>query len=219
MEQILLIGDLHSKWASYIDILRDSGIERSIQVGDFGWGMSLDPDPASSAFPKQFQQHLLTEDLDCIGGNHKYFRGNHDNPVLCAQHKHCLPDVYVDDSIGLMSVAGAFSIDRGNRTLGYDWWPEEELSYDQLFAAIDMYEKVKPRVMLSHDCPESVVGHMFSRYNPDFGSRTRSALDNMFSIHQPDLWVFGHWHNSHVYHQQGTKFVCLNELETMVIDT
>ena len=44
-------------------------------------------------------------------------------------------------------------------------------------------------------------------------SRTRQALDAMFDIHKPDLWLFGHWHDSQDRNVMGTRFICLNELE------
>jgi len=212
MSKLLLIGDIHGKWTSYVELIqkyKEVGVERSIQVGDYGWGF----EPTQS-----IRCTNLMDNLDDLGGDHKYFRGNHDNPGMCAEHIHCLPDVYTDPEIGLMSVCGAWSIDHAWRTPDVDWWHDEELSYDELDAAIQTYEEFKPRVMLSHDGPESVIGHMFPWYRQEFNSRTRNALDNMLAIHQPELWVFGHWHTDCVYHRDDTKFVCLEELGSMVID-
>jgi hypothetical protein len=41
----------------------------------------------------------------------------------------------------------------------------------------------------------------------------------MFEAHQPKLWIHGHWHVSRNAEYNGTRFICLEELGTIVIDT
>jgi hypothetical protein len=43
-------------------------------------------------------------------------------------------------------------------------------------------------------------------------------LEELFNIHKPELWVFGHYHVSRTVEEQGTRFVCLNELETLDVE-
>jgi len=38
MSEILLIGDVHGKWEQYADLLKKYSPDRSIQIGDLGWG-------------------------------------------------------------------------------------------------------------------------------------------------------------------------------------
>lgn len=77
----------------------------------------------------------------------------------------------------------------------------------------------KPRVMVTHDCPEEVaqemvkITHMGIKMNPEFASRSRQAFQSMWSAHSPQVWVFGHWHHSFDHVLRGTRFVCLAELE------
>jgi hypothetical protein len=40
------------------------------------------------------------------------------------------------------------------------------------------------------------------------------ALQELYNIHQPKLWIFGHWHRSKTIQHGKTKFMCLDELET-----
>jgi predicted phosphodiesterase len=209
MTQILIAGDLHGKYGAYSEILTQTQPDRSIQIGDFGWGFRPD-----SQLEKSIDNFMTA-----MPGDHQYFRGNHDDPVACAQHDLCLPDIHYEPDTQLMITAGAFSIDAAIRTIGLNWWPDEELSYDDLFTAIDVYEARKPRIMLSHECPESVVGKFFSWYRKEFPSRTREALDSMLAIHRPDVWIFGHWHMHIDEVIDGTRFICLNELQTLTIDT
>lgn len=215
MSELLVIGDVHGKWKSYADILANTTAKRSIQVGDFGWGY-----PGKSDTPAIVadREHEVTVAMSGAETNHKYFRGNHDNPVRCSTHEFCLPDVYYDDTTGIMTIAGASSINKDSLTQGFNWWEDEELSYDKLYEAIDLYEEKKPRIVMSHECPESIVGKMFNWYRADHVSRTRQSLDSMFAIHQPEVWFFGHWHTSLTHLEGKTLFMCLAELETVSID-
>jgi predicted phosphodiesterase len=208
MTELTIIGDVHGKWSSYLDLLEQQQPERSIQIGDFGRGF-----PGRETFEGQVDQLIAK-----LPGDHKYFRGNHDNPAACREHTYCLDDTHWEPDNGLMVVAGAHSIDREWRVEDRDWWADEELSYDQLYQAVDLYEQRKPRIMLTHDGPESVIPYMFSWYRQEYKSRTRQALDSMLAIHEPDLWIFGHWHTNCTFHRGGTTFIRLNELETFKVN-
>jgi hypothetical protein len=115
------------------------------------------------------------------------------------------------------TLIGSQTLDSDLLTPGIDWWAEEELSYVELDEIITLYEERKPRILLSHDGPESIIPYMFSWYHHDFKSRTRDALNVMFSLHQPEYWVFGHWHADREYVRENTKFICLAELGSMRI--
>jgi Icc-related predicted phosphoesterase len=112
-------------------------------------------------------------------------------------------------------VRGAESIDKHIRIEGLDWFANEELSYSEQLEAFDEYIKVKPEIVVSHDCPQSVMEKLFGYPEK---SQTRTMLEMMFQEHQPQLWVFGHHHRSKDVQINGTRFVCLNELETMTLE-
>ena len=50
------------------------------------------------------------------------------------------------------------------------------------------------------------------------GHRTEKTLGEMFKIHQPKLWIFGHWHRKFDQKILGTQFICLNINEERIID-
>jgi hypothetical protein len=50
-----------------------------------------------------------------------------------------------------------------------------------------------------------------------FQQNTGWALQELFNIHQPKYWYFGHYHNSWSMIINGTRFKCLNELEVDTI--
>jgi hypothetical protein len=49
-------------------------------------------------------------------------------------------------------------------------------------------------------------------------TRTGEALQAMFDIHKPDYHFFGHWHVTKQMDIQGTRFVCLGELDYVDVD-
>lgn len=183
MTKMLLIGDIHGKWEDYARTLEIYNPERSVQLGDYGIGFHGED-------PERLEQVRYA--MDNFGGDNRYIRGNHDNPESCRADPRCIADATFEEDTGIFYLGGAWSIDHAWRTEGIDWWRDEELSYDELQAAIDVYERAKPRVVLSHECPEDIIGYMANWYKQDFRSRTRDALGSMWSIHKPELWVFGH---------------------------
>lgn len=140
--------------------------------------------------------------------NDYFIRGNHDNPVLCQNHPQYLGDYGIWGDIGYIS--GAMSTDQAQRTPGLDWWAEEQLSYLNMEEAIITILHHKPKIMVTHDCPSLVK-------SPD-GSLTKVGLDVIFERYQPQLWVFGHHHESIREEVYGTRFVGLAELEVYEIE-
>lgn len=210
MTTVRLIGDVHGKFRSYRDIIRD--VPFSIQVGDMGVGFS--------ALRGGEISELTNPPFDSMSkGRHLFIRGNHDNPGVCRQHKYWIPDGSVVD--GIYCLGGAVSIDRVWRTEGMDWWPDEECGYAELEKMIDDYAAIKPDVVVTHECPDSIAGEILAAFRKgriEDGSRTRQALERMFAIHQPRLWFFGHWHTSMDFMRAGTIFRCLAELEYVDVD-
>jgi hypothetical protein len=196
-----LVGDIHANFCNYKQIVQP--VERSIQLGDFGFGF-FDYD-CHQEVASYFQNHP----------HHHFIRGNHDCPEICEAQPNFIQSGIHHDFPNMFFVNGAWSIDRDFRTPGYDWWSNEEHSYRQLEHLIEQYAHVKPDVMISHDCPTIVAYHMFVRNGQSIGgkalylSRTGEALQQMFEIHQPKFWFFGHWHMTKSFEMNGTQFQCL----------
>lgn len=205
------IGDVHGKFTSYKKIIKAH--PNTIQVGDMGVG-----------FPKLTQRwddgveaiRLSSPPFDQMKeSGARFIRGNHDYPAMCKKHKFYIPDMTIEDN--MMFVGGGLSIDKKFRTPEIDWWPDEELSYNELNLMLDIYETSKPEIMVTHDCPDEIVPTIAMLCNYEikvkFPSITRQAFDAALSIHKPKLWVFGHWHGSCDIKYKGCRFVCLAELE------
>jgi hypothetical protein len=214
MVDMRLIGDVHGKYEQYKRIIADC--RATIQVGDMGIGFRRTQGPRAGEIYGNPPHYAM------VKGDHRFIRGNHDNPAECRKHSQWVPDGTLEGDV--MFVGGAISIDRAYRIEDYSWWADEELSIAELNALVDVYIQAKPRVMVTHDCPREVSDILLSQFYIGGGplqklqSRTCQALQAMWSAHSPELWVFGHYHHSfdHVLtggREQGTRFVCLNELE------
>ena len=204
MKSIRFIGDVHGNWKKYKKIINEC--DTSIQVGDFGVGFV-------SKITEQVHSNPPYDSMK--EGDHRFIRGNHDNPNVCKKHPFWIPDgTMVHDKI--FCIGGAKSIDAHYRTEGYNWWVNEELSYKEFLIVCDAYEKLKPSIIVAHEMPESLTYIVCSKCNKtkyDDPSITRQFLDNMLEIHKPDLFIHGHWHVNHHTIHKGVEYIGLGELE------
>lgn len=202
-----LIGDVHGLWDRYKKVIEDC--PESIVVGDMGVG-----------FYKMLGDELVARSnppFDAMSrGNHRFIRGNHDNPSVCKSQKYYIPDGTVENDV--MFIGGAYSVDYMLRNEGLDWWRDEQLSAKELDQMIDIYIETKPRIMITHDCPLFMyhVLHSYKVYESDH--KTPQALQSLLFFHEPELWVFGHHHKSITHVAGKTTFRCLAELESFDVE-
>ena len=197
---ITLIGDLHGKYEKYHRILsRQEENPYTLQVGDFGF------------------RYDTLKNVDST--RHLILPGNHDNYAACYNYPHFLGDYgYTSlNRIEFFYYRGAYSIDRQYRTIGIDWWENEQVNIDQFMKARELYRDIKPEVMITHDCPQDIALQMLEPGQRAYENITSWALQELYNIHQPKLWFYGHWHRSVKIQHGNTQFVCLNELETYTL--
>jgi predicted phosphodiesterase len=190
---MIIVGDVHGKLNDFYRIKqKNNEVESIIQLGDFGF--------------KREHEWFIRE---MNPSKHKIIFGNHDYyPYLNKDYS--LKNLSLIDN-NIMTIRGAFSIDRNNRTEGYDWWSQEELNFQEQEECINLFTSSKPEIVISHDCPDIIRRLVFGIYN---SSQTSNMLQKCFEIHQPTYWIFGHHHKSKYQFLDGTKFICLEELET-----
>jgi predicted phosphodiesterase len=204
---IRLIGDVHGHFNEYLSLAQQS--QYSIQLGDFG-----------------FQYDIL----DKLNPKyHKVLGGNHDNYDILPFVPHNLGNYGMSclEDLEFFFIRGAFSIDVKYRLKHMQcgaskmWWENEELAYVELLAMIEEYKEIKPSVVLTHTAPYEIIRkignpHILKGWGFDpnhHHPRTQMALQECFEYHQPDIWIFGHMHQSTNLVLNGTSFTCLNELE------
>lgn len=198
----VFLGDIHGNMEIYKNFLQNNENKKTVQVGDFGVGFwDRNRFPIDSNF------------FVNIPLNHRFIRGNHDNPYLCKKIPNWIPDGTVIDNI--MYIGGAWSIDQSWRTMDIDWWPDEECSIQELNTYIDIYETTKPEIVVTHDCPNTIMHHLVPQV---ISTKTTSAFALMFRLYKPKIWIFGHHHKSFDMNIDGTRFICLNINQSIELD-
>jgi len=195
---ITLIGDVHGKYDRYYKIIRQTDRHPyTVQLGDFGFKYET----------------LKNLDPNC----HKVIGGNHDNYDRIAEFPHYLGDFgYTSlNNVDFFYYRGAYSIDKQFRTIGIDWWEQEENKIEAFMQARELYRQTKPNIVLTHDCPEFMVPQYIGVDQRLYQNTTSWALNELFNIHQPKIWFHGHYHVSKTTQYGDTTFVCLDELETV----
>ena len=200
---VVLIGDVHGYTETYQKFIRrlPPG-QPTIQIGDMAMGFS------------GVGLHRMP---DC----HTWFRGNHDNPAKCRENPNYRGDWGYDEKTGIFHLAGAWSADHHSRVEGVTWWRDEELNWHDLNTAVELYRAVKPRFVVSHECPskasQTLIGNLillsdYSQMKLECGrSRTATAMQAMLESHQPEKWAFGHYHMDHQFYVHGydTQFIAI----------
>lgn len=219
-----VVGDVHAQIEDadvftrdarpYLEIIADAPY--SVQLGDMG-------DDETYA---QLVAHV-------DAGRHRFFPGNHEQ--YDGLPPHSLGDFGAVHwgGVDFFFVRGAWSSDRellvqlGREQGKILWFKQEELTDNQMQAALEEYSREHPRIVLSHDAPTHVArlawqnARRFSAPDPRAAfcaSRTTDFLEQLLERHQPRLWLFGHYHRDWRYQEGGTLFVCVGELSYVDID-
>lgn len=199
-----IVSDIHGK-TEFLEKARTLCPETPlVQVGDFGMGFNS-------------LEWEIEADQWNIANNARFIRGNHDDPAACKASLSWIEDGHIENDV--MFIGGAASVDQYLRTAGYDWWPEEELSDDAFEALVEKYREAEPRFMVTHDAPHEVNQRMFYDLSNIRRTRTSYWFDVMMHHHQPEAWVFGHWHLQRALFHRGTVFRCLSIGESIILDT
>jgi hypothetical protein len=213
---MFFVGDVHGKIAEFEALIRRRvpPLSSVFQLGDMGIGFS----------------GVVLDPTRLADWQVRFIRGNHDNPARCRQHPLYAGEFGTEDA--LFWCGGAWSIDHEYRKswmahYGREcWWPDEELSEEQLEAALKVYSAAKPRIVATHECPRSAVPIVLScGFRPEKAecadTRTSQWFERMLAAHAPEHWVFGHYHRDFDFRVEGcdTRFHCLNELSLLELDT
>lgn len=199
-DQITILADVHGKYRRMHEIIREKDRhEYIVQIGDLGFSY----DTLDNVDPSKF----------------KVVSGNHDNMDKIIHIPHYLGDYGFTtlNGISFFFYRGAYSIDRQYRTIGIDYWANEENNIDTFMKARELYREIKPDIFLAHDCPDFMVPQYIGPHARRYENITGWALGELYKIHQPKVFIHGHYHVSKTTMYGDTKFVCLNELETYVL--
>lgn len=222
MDEIMLVGDTHGDVGCVVHALRlaaDLNINTVVQLGDFGFTHVGKRDSLAN-----LSSHLVDSDqqLWWVDGNHEDFDNlgrlgatpDDAEPTEIAPNIHYLPRgyVWVWGGVRFMSFGGAVSVDKLDRTEGFSWWPQEEITQAQVDRTVGIGEV---DVLLTHDapdCPSRLLGvlngnrSMFERmYGFDEWAKleaesrqNRLKVNEVIANTSPSVVVHGHYHCSYV---------------------
>jgi hypothetical protein len=199
---ILVAGDWHRQtWAAAdaINLANRLQIDTILQVGDFGYDEARSDGVSFLDFINDYaRQHGVT--IIWLDGNHE----NH--PLLWSKYANAerskegfweiRSNVWYSPRANawewwgkrLMTVGGAFSIDRGNRVLGSSWWLEEEITLHDVDRA---RRRGKVDYLFTHDAPTSIP---FRGVNIHDSYVQRTYIDKILDATRPRALFHGHYH-------------------------
>jgi hypothetical protein len=188
-----IISDIHGKAALHTKLAKTTAT--TIQIGDCG-------------FKYNYLDSQLKYGKDWVLG------GNHDNYPELVKKPHYLGDyaeiiASTDDQklVKIFAVRGAYSIDKHYRTVGVDWWEQEEIAWEHLDSVLGAYEAFQPSIVLSHDCPYSMCIKLHGLTAKE--TRTGRLLQEMLMASPPKYWFYGHHHLNHTATICGCELRCL----------
>lgn len=211
MTTIRFHGDIHGRINPWSKEAAEA--VESVQIGDFGFGF----------FSEEYENRI--NNFFHAHPQVKFIRGNHDDPARCRMSPGYIEDGTFDEFNSIYYIGGAWSIDHAYRTPGKSWWPDEEvddMTFDRLFK--EVVEK-KPKIMVTHDGPSQATLPMFIEKGDSlfsgglYPNRTNEWLSRIFEHHQPEVWLFGHWHKTKIHKVENTVFTCIGEEDYIDLDT
>jgi predicted phosphodiesterase len=197
-----VVGDVHGYYKRYIELV--SQVEYSVQLGDVGFNYSS------------------LSRLDHT--KHRFIPGNHDNYDHLPPHSlyNSMGKGYGWAMVGWYQfyfIRGGYSVDWKYRLPGVSVWDNEEISWQEGYEVIQDVCQVRPEIILSHECPFVVLPDVVTNPYKLDPSRTCQILDEVYKIHKPKLWVFGHHHHNWRKTIDRTTFICLDELSYLDLET
>lgn len=207
-KNIYFLGDIHGNFELidyYCRIYKLKSV-CIIQVGDFGLG-----------FKKNEKERLenLNNKLAENDNILLAIRGNHDNKDLWYNDTYNFSNItFVKDytvmninDLNFLFIGGATSIDAKDRTIGYDYWENEVIEFNDEYAKyLEGLRNID--VLITHATPTRCFPLIGSYKNND-----RPILDNIFELLQKNNKIvrhyYGHYHKSNIEYINDTKHILL----------
>jgi len=195
-----IISDVHGLQGNYLR--RASKAKYSLQLGDL------------SVNKYDFLRRLNPDYHKVISGNHENFEK--DSEWYFRKQPHFLGNygVWGVPKFGdVFYLRGGFSRNLVEKIRNKTWSNEEQLDQVEFRKAFNLYEWMEPKLMVTHEAPRRMLEHILHPDDIDEESDTDTnvALDKMMDKHQPDVWVFGHYHKYVSKYLDGTHFIGLDK--------
>ncbi|KHL05400.1 metallophosphoesterase [Sinomonas humi] len=223
--KILIAGDWHrdAHWAvETIKAARQQGLRHLIHLGDLGvfWPSDYPELPSrTNRFGNAYGfTRSLSEAVRDANIRFMFIDGNNDNHEFLAQlprrrggRAEMMGLTYLPRGTRFRlgrrrfgALGGAYSVDRRQRRHHVDWWPEEELTADDVRRLGDG----RLDVLLTHEVPSSVELPGLLRLRPETAAavnRNRQLVQAAVEATRPAQMFSGHWHQRLTVHVPGSE--------------
>lgn len=216
MKNTIILGDTHGDFRR-LSMANSTHVTNTtfIVCGDFGFVWDNEAEHNINRLSKMLT--MGSNELFFVDGNHENFNLLYQYPVeeFCGGKVHTLAhnikhlmrgQIFNINGRTFFTMGGANSVDKPWRTPYRSWWPEEDITVDDMKEARANLEKVRYMVdyVLSHTCPLDVkfeLGFKLDYDNHNEGLLQQLSVDIMFKD-----WFFGHMHTDGTYFD---KYHCL----------
>lgn len=203
-ERVAFAGDWHMNtwWANEaIHYAKGHRADVIVHAGDFGYSFT-------SIFLEKLTSALKETDLTLyfVDGNHEDFDCLMRFPLIEDGTRQVTDRIFhlprgfrwTWGETTWLGLGGAHSVDRGQRTPGHSWWPQEQIQ------GIDMIQSMRAGpvdVMVTHDCPAgvSIPGlkeseHLWPSEEIRSADQNREKLLRVVKRVRPKALWHGHYH-------------------------
>ena len=192
----VIIGDLHGNFENLEAIVKyNEDVGLILQVGDFGCWKHL------SNQILNLNKVLADNDvmLHWCDGNHEEFPFLHKNKLVTSNivYQPRGTTMTLQDGRVVLFMGGADSIDKYSRTIGYDWFPDDE---HITVRDLDKLPDVDVDIVISHTAPDYFDTHLDTTLHfkgidlTTYSDPSCIALDTVYDRYKPKKWYFGHFH-------------------------
>jgi hypothetical protein len=244
-KNVMIMGDLHGVWRKVNSLIAHHKPLIALQAGDFGWwpGFSNTTKISTGVWRRRLGADCLAPKIEAkwqqtglkIHSGALYFcPGNHEDwvdleakatslnpyPVEVMKNVFYMPrcsTLLLPDGRRVLFMGGAHSIDKAQRRLGYDWYPQETITHGDIHNLPD----VKVDIVVSHTSPSWFKTELFGHSNDwrqtdsywleKFRDPSCLALDVVWEQYRPKLWFFGHYHVAKYGNYRDTQWFALNK--------
>jgi Calcineurin-like phosphoesterase len=195
--KLIILGDVHGHWDGANATVHNA-LERHpdagpiIQLGDLGDGW-----PTKHGFNRWKPTFdVVKHPIFVVDGNHENFDAIESGNINPALRWVPRGEVMVFDHKFTMFFGGATSPDRGLRTIGRSWWPQESITQAQVQRGLD-YDNHQLTAMFCHEraeCFPMPPDKQVVMWEDNCGRADRIGLEAVVRKQRPMFYFHGHWH-------------------------
>ena len=217
--KIYLTGDLHGYLGmkKLINFAKTEGKNLTkedylIILGDFGLIFNAPVQSPDEAYNLEWLDKKAPWTTLFLDGNHENFdrldnyviyplqtfHGGQVSKINNSVYHLLRGESYSINDILFLVIGGAGSIDKARRTRHISWWPQEEISHEQIKNVLKFYRNVSFDYILTHSAPTSYVDDLYLKNllypGPRYSDRSEKRLEKVKKNIGYKKWFCGHYH-------------------------